>query len=271
MNLRDKVVLVTGGASGIGRALAIRFAAEGAAGIAIVDLDGEGVGRVAAEVDGLGLRASVAQADDIERAVLETERRFGPIDLFCSNAGVGFSDAPGWTAASQSDRQWQRQWDVNVMAHVRAARILLPGMIQRGGGYFLITASAAGLLSQIGDAAYATTKHAAIGFAEALAITHAEQGIGVSVLCPQAVDTPMVADRQSPPIAAARADGVLPVEVVAEAVVEGLAAEHFLILPHPQVREYLPRKVEDPDRWLEGMRRFRRTVFPDDRDMDADR
>jgi NAD(P)-dependent dehydrogenase (short-subunit alcohol dehydrogenase family) len=271
MELRDRVILITGGASGIGRALAERFHREGARGVAVADLDADAAAQVAESIGGLALGVDVAREDDLRRAVRKTEERFGPIDLLCSNAGIGFTDAPGWTSVSQTDEQWQRIWEVNVMAHVRGARAVLPGMLRRGHGYLLHTSSAAGLLSQIGDASYSTTKHAAIGFAESLAITHGDQGIRVSVLCPQAVDTAMLAAATLGRAAeAASVDGVLSPEDVAESVVEGLRDERFLILPHPQVGEYMRRKAADYDRWLAGMRRFRRSLFPDDGVMDLD-
>jgi NAD(P)-dependent dehydrogenase (short-subunit alcohol dehydrogenase family) len=282
MRIQDKVVLVTGGASGIGRALAERFHAEGAAGVAVADLDGGRAAHVADAIDGLAIEADVSREEDVRGAVRRTEERFGPIDLLCSNAGILFTDAPGWTAASQTDAQWEKIWKVNVMAHVWGARAVLPGMIRRGGGYLLHTASAAGLLSQIGDASYSTTKHAAIGFAESVAITHGEQGIKVSVLCPQAVDTAMLHGAARAETAAvdpvgkdgaagaASVDGVLTAEDVAAAAVEGLRDERFLILPHPRVSEYFRRKASDYDRWLAGMRRFRRSLFPDDEIMRFD-
>jgi NAD(P)-dependent dehydrogenase (short-subunit alcohol dehydrogenase family) len=261
----DKHVLVTGGAHGIGRALCRRFAQEGATAVTVVDLDLEGATAVAAEIDGQALAADVSRPSDIERAIATAEQSCGPIDLLCSNAGVAFSDAPGWLATSQSDAQWERIWRINVMAHVWAARAVLPGMIRRGGGYLLHTVSAAGLLNQIGDATYSTTKHAALGFAESVAITHGDQGIGISVLCPQAVTTRMFQGEEFAAAAkAAMADGVLTPEAVAEAAVRGLESESFLILPHPQVLSYMQRKTADYDRWLSGMRRFRRGLIPND-------
>jgi len=269
MKVEGKIVLVTGGAHGIGRALAERFHAEGARGVAVADLDGEAAAKVAEGIDGLAVTADVSREAEIRRAVAETEERLGPVDLLCSNAGIGYSDAPGWTATSQSNEQWEKIWRVNVMAHVWGARAVLPGMIARGGGWLLHTSSAAGLLSQIGDASYSTTKHAAIGFAESVAITHGDQGIGVSVLCPQAVDTAMLAAAVGVTAGeAAKIDGVLEPAEVAAAVVRGLEAESFLILPHPEVSEYMRRKAADVDRWLAGMRRFRRSMFPDDEMMD---
>lgn len=265
MRVEGKVVLVTGAAGGIGRALAERFHREGAAAVAVADLDESGVTALADEIGGLALRADVSREDEVRALISATEDQLGPIDLLCSNAGLACSDAPGWTAVSQPDEQWDRLWRVNVMAHVWAARDVLPRMIERGGGYFLNTVSAAGLLNLIGDAAYSTTKHAAIGFAESLVITHGDQGIKVSVLCPQAVRTGMfIGPEHQPAAAAASADGVLEPPEVAQAVIEGLAEERFLILPHPEVATYMKHQAADYDRWLEGMRRFRRTVFPDD-------
>ncbi len=264
MQLKNKTVLITGGAHGIGRAMAERFHREGAR-VAVADLEIEPAREVAESVDGLALAADVSREDDLRRAVRDTENDLGPIDLLCSNAGVAYSDSPGWTATSQSNEQWQKIWKINVMAHVWGARAVLPGMIRRGGGYLLNTVSAAGLLNQIGDASYSTTKHAALGFAESLAITHGDQGIKVSILCPQAVATRMFSNEEhSAAASAASVDGVLSPDEVADAVVAGLEKESFLILPHPMVLEYVGRKASDYDRWLGGMRRFRRRLFPDD-------
>ncbi|MEM7483312.1 MAG: SDR family oxidoreductase [Acidobacteriota bacterium] len=262
MEVAGKVVLVTGGAHGIGRALAERFARERAHGVAVADLDGEAARRVADSIGGLALTADVSREDDIQRAVERTEEILGPIDLLCSNAGFGYSDAPGWAATSQTDAQWDRIWRLNVMSHVWGARAVLPGMVERGGGWLLQTVSAAGLLSQIGDAAYATTKHAALGFAESLAITHGDQGIGVSVLCPQGVRTHLLEGQpEALPIRAASADGVIEPEEVAESVIAALAEERFLILPHRQVADYMRHKVTDYERWLGAMRKLRRGLI----------
>lgn len=251
MELRDKVVVVTGGANGIGAALARRFAAEGARALVVVDLDLAHAEGVAADVRGVAFQADVGVEGDVVRVVQETERRFGGIDLWCSNAGILFIGG-----VETPNAQWQKIWDVNVMAHVYAARAVLPGMLARGGGYLLHTASAAGLLSQIGSATYSVTKHAAVALAEWLSITHAEQGIKVSVLCPQAVHTNMLGGAEDGSVAGV--DGVIEPEQVAQAVIEGLADERFLILPHPQVAEYFRRKATDYDRWLGGMRRLQR-------------
>lgn len=256
MNLKDKVVVVTGGASGIGRALLEAFHREGAAGLVVADLNGAGAAAVAASVGGVAHRTDVTREEDVAALVRMTEERFGGIDLFCSNAGVAVRDADLSNAASADNAGWDLSWRVNVMAHVYAARAALPGMIRRGSGWFLQTISAAGLLSQIGSASYATTKHAAVGFAEILAITHKDQGIGVSILCPQAVDTPLLGGARG----AQSVDGVLSPEAVAEATLAGLAEERFLILPHPQVATYMQRKTADYNRWLAGMARLRRQL-----------
>lgn len=269
MDPAGRRILVTGGASGIGAALCERFHAAGAAAVAVVDRHLAGARAVAQRIGGLAIAADVSREEDIRRAVARCEAELGPIDLLCSNAGVAFSDAPGWTAASQTNEQWDHIWRVNVMAHVWGVRAVLPGMIRRGGGYLLHTVSAAGLLNQIGDASYSTTKHAALGFAESVSITHGDQGIGVSVLCPQAVATGMFQGQEfEAAAAAAMTDGVLTPAEVAECAWRGVAEETFLILPHPQVREYLARKVADYDRWLRGMRRFRRRLVPNDEGMD---
>lgn len=258
MELRDQVVLVTGGARGIGRALAERFLAAGAAGVAIVDLDPATTEAAAAELGdrALGLGADASDLAAVEAVVDATERRFGPIDLFCANAGIATGvglDAP--------DEVWERAWKVNTFAHVQAARAMVPRWLERGGGHLLLTASAAGLLSQIGDGPYSTTKAAAVGFADWLAITYGDRGIHVSCLCPQGVKTDMVlggAGELGAEVVIAQ--GLIEPEVVAEAAVAGLAEERFLILPHPEVAEYVQRKATDHDRWLTGMRRLQARI-----------
>jgi NAD(P)-dependent dehydrogenase (short-subunit alcohol dehydrogenase family) len=259
MKLQDKVVVVTGAASGIGRALAERFAAEGARCVVAADIDAEGARRVAEGFGGVGIGCDVREEAQLAAAIDAAEQH-GPVDLFCSNAGILEMDTVWDNAASAADSQWQRSWDINVMAHVKAARLLLPKYIARGGGYFLNTASAAGLLSQIGGAPYSVTKHAAVGFAESLAITHKDHGVKVSILCPQGVRTNMlrVEDDATP----AAGDGVLTAEAVAQCVVEGLERERFLILPHPQVSDYMSHKAADYDRWLGGMSKLRRSYGP---------
>jgi NAD(P)-dependent dehydrogenase (short-subunit alcohol dehydrogenase family) len=258
MELRDKVVLVTGGANGIGRALCERFAAEGAAGIAVVDLDLAAAEAVATGLGGvgLGLAADVSREPEVQAAVAATEARFGPIDLLVCNAGIGSMqgiDAP--------NDEWQRVWDVNVMAHVFAARAVVPGMVARGQGYILTTASAAGLLAQVGDAPYSVTKHAAVAFAEWLAITYGDDGVTVSCLCPQGVNTDLLRlAAQGESGAVVMAQGTIEPEDVADAVVAALAEERFLVLPHPEVAGYEQRKAADRDRWLGGMRKLQRRI-----------
>ncbi len=272
MNVKDKIVIVTGGASGIGKALAERFIMEGASGLVLADINAELLSKTAAslhEVAGKSphvfknginisnLPADVTKEDHVKALVQHAENVYGRIDLFCSNAGIGGADPDIDNPGSPANAKWEQAWGVNVMAHVYAARHALPGMIARKSGWFLNTVSAAGLLSQIGSAPYSTTKHAAIGFGEHLAIATKENGVGVSLLCPQAVDTPMLGGAAG----SQNVDGVLSPEQVAGAVVEGLAAESFLILPHPQVLTYMQRKTGDYDRWIRGMVRLRRGVI----------
>ncbi|HYE65425.1 MAG TPA: SDR family oxidoreductase [Pyrinomonadaceae bacterium] len=259
MELRDKVLVVTGGASGIGRALCRRFAAEGARGVVVADVDADGAAQVAAEIGGLAVETDVGVESEIERLVDRATEAYGPIDLFCSNAGIALAGG-----IEVSDAEWQRIWQINLMAHVYAARAVLPQMLARGNGYLLQTASAAGLLSQIGSAPYAVTKHAAVAFAEWLAITYGDQGIKVSCLCPQGVRTNMLDGDDKPAPVAFLRDGALQPEAVAEAVVKGLAEERFLILPHPEVAEYVRRKADDPDRWLRAMRHLQRRIYEED-------
>lgn len=257
MHVTGRIVVVTGAADGIGKAMALRFHKDGAKAIVVADRNVAGVEAVARSVGGLALACDVGDEGDIQRLVAETESRAGPIDLFCSNAGIGDFGGEPHDATSSTNEQWQRGWQVNVMAHVYAARACLPAMIERGRGHFLNTISAAGLLNQIGNAVYGVTKHAAVGFAENLAITHRDQGIRVSILCPQAVDTAMLrAGGEGPQ----HVDGVLSPDDVAQCVVDGLAQERFLILPHPQVHGYMMKKAQDYDRWIGGMAKFRRTL-----------
>jgi NAD(P)-dependent dehydrogenase (short-subunit alcohol dehydrogenase family) len=260
MDLRHKVVVVTGGANGIGAAMARRFAAEGAEAVVVADRDHAGASRVAAEVEragaaGLATRTDVAADLQVRALVDQVLDRFGRVDLFCSNAGV--ASGRGLDGAAED---WERAWSVNLLAHVHAAHAVLPAMLERGRGYLLQTCSAAGLLINPGDAPYTVSKHAAVAFAEWLSVTYGDQGIRVSALCPQGVRTAMLLGGLAEGNAAARvvaaAGELLEPEQVADAVVEGLAAERFLILPHPQVATYLRQKAADPDRWLAGVRRL---------------
>lgn len=258
MKVAGRVVVVTGGGGGIGRALAERFAREGASAVVVGDLDGAAAQSVGRAIGGEGFACDSGREADILALIDRTEERFGPIGLFCSNAGIAEGvDRLSDNAAGPSDEIWARSWAVNVMAHVWAARALVPRMKARGGGWFLHTASAAGLLSQVGGSVYATTKHAAVGFAENLAISHRAHGIRVALLCPQGVDTAMLRGLPDSP---ATIDGVLSAEDVAEAVIQGLDAETFLILPHTQVLTYMRRKAEDYDRWLGGMAKLQKGI-----------
>ena len=262
MDLKDKVVVVTGGASGIGAALCRRFAAEGARAVVVADQNVEGARAVAAGLVAAGIAGAVAiLADvsveaDVKRLVEQSIELHQVIDLFCSNAGIAVG---GGEEASNAD--WQRIWEVNLMAHVYAARYVIPPMLARGSGYLLNTASAAGLLTQTDSASYAVTKHAAVAFAEWLAITYGDRGIKVSCLCPQGVRTPMLdgtpGAKKREGMGGFLQDGSISADEAAAAVVAGLASEKFLILPHPQVAEYFLRKATDYDRWLRGMRRLR--------------
>ena len=247
MKLDGKVTVVTGAASGIGRSIARRFRQEGAK-VVCSDIDEDGVNAVAEEIGGIGVRTDVSVEDQVQDLVRVAEESYGDIDLFFSNAGIG-----GGGGVEASDEAWQRIWGVNVLSHIFAARAVLPKMLERGRGYICSTASAAGLLTQIGSAPYAVTKHAAVALAEWISVTHGDQGIRVSVLCPQAVRTKMTAGHED---GVASVDGMLEPEDVAEVVVEAIDQEEFLILPHPQVLTYMQRKTSDYDRWIRGMRRL---------------
>lgn len=250
LEVRGRTVAVTGAGSGIGRALCLAFAREGAGQIAVIDINQADANAVASDCGGRAYGCDVTDENVLAEILERIEGEQGAIDLFCSNAGIARMDAVKGEAASAPNRDWEASWQVNVMQHIYAARVLVPKMRARGGGRFLITASAAGLLTQLGGAPYAVTKHAAIGFAEMLAITHAKDGIGVSVLCPQGVETPLL---QSIPAGPERVDGVLSAEAVAISTIEGLRKEAFLILPHDNVQRYMQAKTADYDRWIRGM------------------
>jgi NAD(P)-dependent dehydrogenase (short-subunit alcohol dehydrogenase family) len=258
MELPDTVAVVTGGASGIGRALALRFAADGARGVIVADLDGAGAEAVATEIgDGaLPFECDVTDPGHADALIGAAESAFGPVDLFCANAGV----AVGTDLATPAE--WDLAFGVNVRAHIVAAERLLPGWLERGHGYFLTTASAAGIASQIGSAPYAVTKHAAVAFAEWLSITYGQRGVGVGCLCPMGVATAML-DQGGDQLGfrvVKEAAAVLDPADVAQAVIDGLRTEQFLILPHPEVLEFLRHKAADYDRWLRGMRRLQARV-----------
>lgn len=253
MNPTNKNIVVTGGAHGIGAGLCRRFAQEKAANVVVLDIDQEAAENVANEIGGLAYKVDVSDGASFGKTLEQIQNKIGPIDLFCSNAGVGYAD--GEHVAAADDSVWEKSWQINVMAHVYASRVLVPQMLERGEGYFLITASAAGLLSQIGSATYSVTKHAAVGFAESLAIAHGDKGIGVSLLCPQGVDTRMMAAVAGG--GPQGADGVISIEECADATMKGLANNDFLILPHAQVATYMKHKVSDYERWLRGMQKLR--------------
>ena len=250
MELENKIVVVTGAANGIGRAMAIRFAKENAKAVICADLDENGACETAQQINGIGKKLDVSDPNAIADLIEQIENDIGPIDLFCSNAGIlmaGGVEVP--------DDQWQKIWDVNLMSHVWAARYLVPRMAARGGGYLLNTSSAAGLLNQVGSAPYGVTKHAAVGLAEWIAMSYGDQGIKVSLLCPQAVSTEMIRGFEEH---VASIDGVIKPEDVAEACVQGVRDEQFLILPHPKVSTYIKNKAENYDRWIGGMRKLNR-------------
>ena len=265
-----KVAVVTGGGHGIGRALCRRLAQDGA-NVVVADIESDAAESVAVEIGGTAISTDVSREDSLVAMIDRVEAEIGPIDLFVSTASVAFGDAESGAASAEgglrpADDRWDICWNVNVMAHVYAARALLPRMTGRGGGYLVSVASAAGLLSQIGDAAYSATKHAAVAFAESLAITHGDDGIRVSVVCPQAVATRLIgieddADAGDGGFGGNDVDGILPPEAVADCIVDGISAGRFLILPHPQVTTYLRRKAGDYDRWVGGMRKFRHRLL----------
>ena len=259
MDLAGKVCVVTGGAGGIGLALGTRFAEEGAAGVVLCDLDEQRVEDAAAKLPfgrGIGIAGDVTELATHERLVEAAESRFGPVDLYCSNAGIGAANIDDDVA------QWDAIWRVNTLAHVLAARAVLPSMLDRGAGYLLQTASAAGLLINLGDAAYTATKHAAVGLAEWIAATYRHRGIRVSCLCPMGVDTDMLrraAEGTSGSVVTGAGDVLAPA-VVAGNVVDAIRDERFLVLPHPEVAEFQRRKVADPDAWLDAMNRVQQRL-----------
>jgi len=255
MDVKNKIAVVTGGASGIGAALARRFHAEGAKAVAVADIQTDLLQTVADDVNGLAVPCNVSSESEVRNLVEKVESSLGPIDIFCSNAGIarlGDEDVP--------NEEWQLNFDIHVMAHVYAVRAVAPKMAARGGGYLIHTASAAGLLSHIQSATYTVTKHAAVAFAEWVAIKYRAHGIRVSVLAPQAVRTPMT-DRPDGAAVASR-DGMIEPEALADCVIATMAREEFLMLPHPVVKDYMVRKATDVDRWIDGMSRWREQMGP---------
>jgi len=256
MKIQGKIVIVTGGANGIGRALCRRFAAEAAKAVVVADIEGDAACEVARGIGGVEFPTDVVSESDVQLLVDTVLKKYGQIDLFCSNAGIGI-EGDCWAP----DREWQRIWEINLMAHVYAARAVLPGMLARKEGYLLQTVSAAGLLTQLGSAPYSVTKHAALALAEWLAITYGDCGIKVSALCPQGVKTRMLDNAEFGGGAFLRETALEP-DQVADAVIKGLETEQFLILPHPEVADYFRRKANDYDRWLKGMRRLQASMEP---------
>ena len=252
MKVKGKVCVVTGAAGGIGEAIARRYAKEGAKGVVVADRDAGRLQTVANDIKGIAVACDVGKEADIRHLIAEAERHYGPVDVFFSNAGIGRGGHEDAT-----DQDWADSWAIHVMAHVYAARALVPGMLARGSGYLLNTASAAGLLASLNSMPYGVTKNAAVALAEHLAIQYGDRGICVSVLCPQSVQTGMT----TPGPSAARVDGVLQPPEVARMVMEAMAEERFLILSHPQVAEYMQRKASSRDRWLTGMRRLRDKIY----------
>jgi NAD(P)-dependent dehydrogenase (short-subunit alcohol dehydrogenase family) len=269
--LQDKinVAVVTGGGHGIGRALCRRLARDGVK-VVVVDIEADAAEIVAAEIGGLARHLDVSDESAIMSLVDEVERDVGPVNLFVSNAGVGFGDGESGSISAEGgmnpiDDRWTASWNVNVMAQVYAARAVIPRMLQRGGGYIVNVASAAGLLSQIGDSAYSATKHASVGFTESLAITYGDDGISVSVVCPQAVATRLIgmpddSDAADGGFGGNEVDGIMKAEEVADIIIDQMLEGRFMILTHPQVTDYIQRKTGNYDRWIGGMRKFRRSL-----------
>lgn len=266
------VAIVTGGGHGIGRALCRRLRHDGWK-VVVADIEGDAAKVVADEIDGVAFELDVSDEAALVAMVDAVERDVGPVDLFISNAGVGFGDGASGAISREGglapvDDRWELSWQVNVMAHVHAARAVVPRMLERGGGRLINVVSAAGLLSQIGDSAYTATKHAAMAFAESLAIDYGDKGIAVSAVCPQAVATRLIGiedDAESTEgggFGGNDIDGIMRPEDVADIIIDGAMEGRFLILTHPQVTAYAQRKAADHDRWIEGMRRFRDKVRP---------
>lgn len=255
MKIEGKVAVVTGGASGIGRALCRRFAADGARGVVVADINGEGAATVAEEIGGIAVSCDLSKEADCQRLVEDAKAEYGQVDLLCSNAAIANGGDPLTTPLEV----WQQQWDVNLMAHVHAVRAVLPDMLERGEGYLVHTSSMAGILSSHGNLHYAVTKHAVVGLAEWLAFTYAHRGLRVSCLCPLGVRTPMLGDPTGP-WAEAAAGTIREPEEVAQMVADAIAEERFLVLTDPIAQEWMERKTADPDRWLRWMSRLQQKI-----------
>ena len=256
MKLQGKNVVVTGGGNGIGRALCERFAGEQACGIVVADINFADAQKTADDLGDIAkpFECDISVESQVQKLVEFSERQLGQIDLFCSNAGIALGEG-----LESSNEHWRRIIDVNLMSHIYAARAVIPHMVKRGSGYLLHTASAAGLLTEMSSAPYSVTKHGVVSLAEWLAIEYAAKGIKVSCLCPQGVQTPML-DGIDGPFAEMLKENSISPEAVADAVVAALAAERFLVLPHPEVSEYFQRKATDYDRWLRGMQRLKQSM-----------
>lgn len=263
MNIENKIAVVTGGAGGIGSALCRALASKGAK-VVVSDLNHDAAQVVASQIGGLAIACDVSRESDVQRLISETESQLGDIDLFISNAGFGVGE-PGHVA-SASDDIWQKNWELHVMAHVWASRALLPKMLARGDGYLVNTASAAGLLVQIADAAYSATKHAAVSLAESLAIGHGDDGIKVSVICPQYVNTNILAVPEDE--RGKKMEGVIAPEDCAATVIKGIEDETFMILPHAEVADFYRNRANDPARWVKGMRRYRTAMLDENGKFD---
>lgn len=255
MNLTDKVIVITGAGSGIGEALARRFADAEPRGLVLADINPDTVAVVAEQLKATAVAVDVSDPDDNGALIAQAEEAYGPIDLFCANAGYAMAGDE-----QTAPDEWNRMWDVNLMSHVHAARHLIPRWTKRGSGYFLSTASAAGLLTNLRAAQYSVTKHAAVAFSEWLAITYGDQGVRVSCLCPMGVNTPLLDTAEE--FSALLGPQMIEPSEVADAVVDGLDSERFLILPHPDVARYFQNKANDYDRWLLGMKKLQDAVFP---------
>jgi NAD(P)-dependent dehydrogenase (short-subunit alcohol dehydrogenase family) len=256
MNVENKNILVTGGANGIGRALCERFAADGAKKIYVADVDDENAQKVAGQIGGEAIHLDVADESDVKTAVEKILSECGHLDLVCSNAGIGGAEG----GLEIENDVWRKIYEINVLSHLYLSRAIFPSMLERGAGYFLITASASGLLTHPTAAPYAVTKHAALALAEWLSIAYDEHGIKVSCLCPQGVKTQLIASAEGEPENFLMAEAIT-AEECAGAVIEGLKSESFLILPHPEVARYIVNKAENYERWLHSLRKMRKAVL----------